>query len=460
MKAPSPAERSLPPRLPAPAGPAAATTRPEGRGTQLRRWISQGAWAISDQALFALSNLLVNVMLARWLPPGEYGAFVTAYTLLLLLGVAHGALLIEPMMMFGASRYADVFPQYLRVLLRFHWIVSAGAAAALGLAALVFQMLGLEPMVRALTGVACAVPFILLSWLVRRACYTVGRPGISTLGGVVYLVIMAGGAAGLYWSGRMSVILASLLMAVAALAASGVMLRTLGPRPSGRPVDRASVWAAHWDFAQWGAAAGLLLWTQGYAFYLLLPVWGGLEATATLRALMNVVMPILQSDSALVALLVPAFARAQARGTLFTLVRWSAALFALEALTYWGVLAAFHGPIVTLLYGENYRQQSELLLILGALPLVSSLYNIFGAALRVRGQIDRVFWATLGSVLVTATVGLAAMWIAGIAGGVLGLVLASLTQMLLVARWYLKSDAARAGTRSVREGDLAQAPLY
>src|SRR5262249_25769313 len=58
-------------------------------GSRVLRWGSHGFWAVLDQGLFALSNLLVNVLLARSLPSEEYGAFVTAYTILLLVGVVH-----------------------------------------------------------------------------------------------------------------------------------------------------------------------------------------------------------------------------------------------------------------------------------------------------------------------------------------------------------------------------------
>ena len=62
-------------------------------------WTTRGFWAIADQALFAISNLIVNVLLARWLTPREYGAFVTAYVVLILVSVAHGGLLIEELCM-------------------------------------------------------------------------------------------------------------------------------------------------------------------------------------------------------------------------------------------------------------------------------------------------------------------------------------------------------------------------
>ena len=53
----------------------------------------------------------------------------------------------------------------------------------------------------------------------------------------------------------------------------------------------------------------MINWVHGYIYYLILPIWGGLAATGALKAIMNLVMPILQSDGALVTLLMPEFVR-------------------------------------------------------------------------------------------------------------------------------------------------------
>lgn len=48
-------------------------------------WARKGFWAVLDQGLFAGSNFLVSVLLARWLEPASYGAFSVAYSVFLLL---------------------------------------------------------------------------------------------------------------------------------------------------------------------------------------------------------------------------------------------------------------------------------------------------------------------------------------------------------------------------------------
>ena len=63
-----------------------------------RRGLGTGAFAVLDQALFAGSSFSINILLARWLPPVQYGAFALAFFLFLLLGALHTAVLTEPML--------------------------------------------------------------------------------------------------------------------------------------------------------------------------------------------------------------------------------------------------------------------------------------------------------------------------------------------------------------------------
>ena len=45
------------------------------------RWLSSSVWAVADQGLFAVSNLLLNVLLIRGLRPGVYGGFAVAFAM-------------------------------------------------------------------------------------------------------------------------------------------------------------------------------------------------------------------------------------------------------------------------------------------------------------------------------------------------------------------------------------------
>src|SRR5438445_11830963 len=81
-------------------------------------WAKKGTLAIIDQGLISGSNFLIAVLLARWLPPEQYGAFALAFECFVLLYDVYNGLIIEPMSVLGSSTYKDCFREYLGVRLR------------------------------------------------------------------------------------------------------------------------------------------------------------------------------------------------------------------------------------------------------------------------------------------------------------------------------------------------------
>lgn len=156
-------------------------------------WAKRGGLTVLDQGLFSGANFLVFILLARWLVPEEYGAFVVAYSIFLFFAVFHTAVLTEPMMVLGVGRYSGNLPMYLGFLLYGHMAISAFIALLLALGAFMTARLGSAAMSQALGGLAIAAPFLLLLWLARRACYVKSREGWSVVGSAANLVIVLGG---------------------------------------------------------------------------------------------------------------------------------------------------------------------------------------------------------------------------------------------------------------------------
>ena len=113
------------------------------------------------------------MLLARWLTPEGYGAFTVAYILFLLIGAVFGGLIVEPMLVYGAGRFRDRVPAYLRVLLGGHVLFTLAAGAVLGLAAGGIALSGRAAMAGELGTLAVAQGAILFLWLMRRACSAV-----------------------------------------------------------------------------------------------------------------------------------------------------------------------------------------------------------------------------------------------------------------------------------------------
>ncbi len=200
------------------------------RRTVARTWVERGLWAVLDQGFFATANFALGVLLARWLHPGQFGAFTLAYSILLLFGTAHTSLLTEPLLVFGSGRHRDDFPSYLRSVLRAHWLLCSAGSVLLLLSGAALLLAGRMDVGAALAGAGVAAPFVLLSWLLRRACFAQLRPKWAAVAASVYLVVTLVCAFALQRSGRLGPLSAMLVIGAAALIASALHVAS----PAGR----------------------------------------------------------------------------------------------------------------------------------------------------------------------------------------------------------------------------------
>ena len=283
-------------------------SRPEQFRASLKGWmpwVGKGSLAILDQGLFASSNFMLNVLLARWLAPSDYGAFALAYSVFLLLLVLHNSLLTGPMLVFGPGIYRERFPEYLGILLRGHFALMLPGAALLVATAFLLGWLYSPAVERAFLGLAIAGPILLLLGLLRRAFYVRLNPGWAAAGGVVYLLILLASALTLRAAGRLTAATGFLTMAAGSLITCLFLLALLRPTLATDSSSIRAVAADHWRYGKWGAAAAGPGWVTESIYYLVLPAWVGLAEVGALKALLNLAMPALQTIGALGVLLMP-----------------------------------------------------------------------------------------------------------------------------------------------------------
>jgi O-antigen/teichoic acid export membrane protein len=427
---------------------------------QNKKWIGRGAWAIADQGLFALANVLLNVLLARWLTPVEYGAFAVGYSLFLFIGAFHTALLTEPLLVFGPGKYADRPRSYLSLLLRGHWILTAVGSLLLIIAGLVLRYNGSRPLSQALLGLALATPFSLLMWFSRRAAYVRFQPRLATIASAGYLVLLLAGLIGLAGFHLVSIFSAMLTLSLAG-AISGLWLmksihRTLPDEESMTPMP---VVTDHWRYGRWASATSVLMWVPLNLFFVVLSVLVNFEATGAFKALSNLVLPLLQANAALGSLLLPAMAlRARNHEQFKKLLRTSLVLFAAGACIYSLLIGAFGGELVHLIYGGRYDSQANLLRLLLLIPLLDGAMVVLSNALRSLERPDRVFWAQLAVVLFLLTAGVEATRLSGLWGATAGLVVAELLGTIVLGASVL-SQLKHQGRAEVLSLGRAQKPL-
>lgn len=396
--------------------------------------IARGVWILVDQGVFTLTNFGLNILLARWLTPEEYGAFTVAFALFLLLGALHIAVLIEPLLIFGPSTYAHALPDYFNTALSLHWRFVACAGMLMGIVGFLCRLFGAVTLSSSLIALAVVAPFLLLLWLLRGMCYVRGEHIVLAVwGSGLHLVLMGTGIACLFWWHALSATTGIYLMGGASGLVSVWLSMRLGVHWRGANTGqlRREASARHWRYGRWSAATYACIWLPENLFYLVLSYWGGLGASAALRALVNPLLPFLRLQAALVPPLLTLFARtwtsAQVRQ-----VRQLLVALTMGALGYWVVLGVFHRSIMAWLYDGQYQEYGMLLWVLGLVPCCGGVSTVLSAVLRARNRPELVFWAHAASAVAVLTIGIGlvaawgmtgAVWSMGLTGVVATLVM-------------------------------------
>jgi O-antigen/teichoic acid export membrane protein len=408
-------------------------------------WVGKGSFALLDQGLFAGANFIVNILLARWLTPAEYGTFALAFSVFLLLGVFHNAILTEPMMVFGPGKYRERFPEYLGILLRGHFALMLPGAALLAATAFLLGWLYSPAVERAFLALALAAPFILLLWLVRRAFYVRLQPGWAAAGGGLYILFLPVCIYALRAMERLSPVTGFLGMALGGLVVSLLLLIPLNPRRPGVHKNPSVSMVAndHWRYGRWAMATAGLAWFPTNIYFVLLPVWVGLEEAGALKALINLAMPVLLSISGLSMLFLPVLSRQSEEGGKQSMNRtlwFSFGLFFLGSGLYLSLLCGLRGAIFQLLYGGKYHEFAGWpLVVVGLWPFGQAITAILGNALRALQRPDYVFWSSVGGSAATLLLGIPLAWRLGVGGALAGSLLAFLATGGFMLFFYEKS---------------------
>jgi O-antigen/teichoic acid export membrane protein len=398
-------------------------------------WAGKGFWAVVDQALFAGTNFLVNILLARWLEPAAYGAFATAYAVFLLLGTLHTALWTEPMLVYGSSRYREAFGAYQAVLLRYHWRLALVVFAVFGILGLGLAVVGQRELALSFFGLSLAAPVVLYMWLVRRGAYVLLDPRLAALGGGVYLLLYLALATFLMKVGSLNNLTALLAMALGALmAAEAIRLRLVVGLQGG--VDPSAIWQTHRSYGRWVVFAGIFSWVPGSVPLFALSLKHDLEATAQFKVLQDLLMPAFHVLAALSQLLVPLMARVSSKSERMRNLRVFLAIFLLLSMAYWALLATQGLRIIIWLYGEKYAHLASWLPLMGFLPVIGAVVFVMGGFFRALGLPKVVTFAYGVGALFSLFIGSVMVWVGGIEGGVFSSLLAQLLMAMVFALYY------------------------
>jgi O-antigen/teichoic acid export membrane protein len=387
-------------------------------------WMRQGTLTVVDQALISGSNFVLGVLLARWLSSSAYGAYAVAFAIFLLLVQLHQAALLEPMSVFGGGVYRQRLKPYLGDLLWIHGATSIVIFLVLGtLAFLIGRLSENRDLPRTLAVVSVAAPLILLFWLARRACYLEHAPSAATLGSMVYSGIVLGGVFVFFRLGILSAPLAFVLMGAAALCTSVFMWMRLRPhfRWDSHPFSSDGVWGRHYRYGRWALASSVCIWITSSYYYVLLGRYGTLHEAGELRALLNFVLPVVQTVTALTMLVQPRLAHVALDRGASAVVRWSfrmSLFYAAGAGLYWLLIYLFRHDVVRLLYGGNYANVVHFVPIVALASILQSAVSGVANGLRAMESPSAVFVHFGVASIITIAIGTPVALNLGVGGAV------------------------------------------
>lgn len=400
-----------------------------------------------DQGLISGSNFVLSILLARWLVPEQYGAYAVAFGFFILLSLVYGALVLEPMAVFGGSSYRSALKGYLGSLIWIHVAMSVAIAAVFGASAFIaWRSAPGNGLGGALAGVTIASPCVLLFWLARRSFYLELSPSKAAIGALVYCLLSLGCLFVLYEKGWLSPFSAFVLIGIAALVTGIYLLLRLRGELSSSPFDHSvgDVWGRHWRYGSWALLSCVASWIPANIYYALLSSFATMAQSGQLKALMNFTLPVEQVKMALGLLFLPYAASALARdgrSSAGSLSRRMTLVAVGVAVAYWTVVLVFQGKAFHALYSGRYSEVAHLLPIvaIGSIAWCGS----FGSAivLRAMESPSSVFIAFGLSTVASLVIGIPATRIFGLSGAIWGTNVSDLLSWVFLI-WLLRRKMA------------------
>ena len=413
---------------------------------RLRSFGSKGFYAVLDQGLFSGTNFLVNIGLARWLLPIEYGAFSFVYAAFILCSVFFGALFVEPMLVFGPGKYKHNFDHYFRHLRRTYFQIALGLGATFALVASALLLSGHTPLAWGFFGVTLMSPFTLLTMLLRRTFYARFKPHIAAIGATLFF-LSTGICFGLclYWE-CLTLFSAHVCLAVSNLCALIFFHFKLQVPPEPSTTTSREVLSDHWRYGKWNMVSALFDWVPTNIYLLLLPLWFGLETSGTLKALMNLVTPLTHLSGAIGVMLLPILVTARGSPLFKKIAVVSLTVLCSIGFLFFGVVTGYGEWILGWLYAGKYTQHAPLLWAVALLPVFSAAVTVLRTSIKAV-TIPR--WLTFTSAAVGAfnlIAGLVLTALFGLRGAVFGSTFGVLLLALAFSLFFVRREHRQLAT--------------
>lgn len=407
----------------------------------------RAGWNVVDQALAALSNMLLMVVVAREVDAASFGAFAIGF-LVYGIAVAVGKALVgQPLQI----RHSSDAPSRFRQIMgdaqgATFWLGVAGGVLTAAIGLVLGGSVG-----AALVAVAACLPGLLLQDVLRMAFMAQGRPERAALVDVVKALVQFGLLFALLGAGVREVGLLTLSWGVAALVSAGVGMAVLRSLPR---LGRAAAWLREQRALSKYLLAEYTLGLGAAQFgALLVPVLGTPRDAGAIRGAQTLLGPLNVLGTAAFGFATPEVSRRAdlgARRRVQAMLALSGTLAAVSTL-YTVVLLLLPDAAGVQLFGDSWAGAQSVLLPMGINALASALGVGPGVMLLGMGLARKTFRINLAKAPILLGLLVPGTLYAGAAGAAWSL---ALSETLLLPVWWLVARRAAQG----RYAHLADAP--
>ena len=387
----------------------------------------RAGWALIDQCVVSAANFLTIYVFARNLEAADFGAFMLAYTGLMLLTSLQSALLIQPHNVLGAALSGSDYQRFTGALLVAQILACAVVCAALGAIGWLWAAQVGSPAGGVLIALALAAAPWMGQEFVRRLLYTRSESRAAALNDTLtYGLQLAGACALAYWWGARSTPQDALaVLGLSSLA--GVVLGVWQLRSHVRIGGRGgfdsvrSTWREVWQFGKWLTAQNVLVCFGAHGHSWIVALILGAEQVGLYRAgthLVNLMNPLFQTCFSYLPSRGSLAYQAGGVGGLATWVKRVAWMSLAAIVPFCIVLVGFPGQVLQLAYGDRYAGTD--------LPLILALATVgqclmfekfpFDLGLLALRSTKSIFFVYLVPVVLLLTSGIALIHFFGILG--------------------------------------------
>lgn len=382
----------------------------------LNHWGKRGGISLVDQGVHGGTNFLINIILARWLSPHEYGAFAVAYTIFLLIGAIHTSAIIEPMMVYGARKYIETFRGYIGSLLLGHGIFSLLVCVILISSSLTFLAFDSIELSDAFLGLAIGSPFILLQWMIRRSFYVISHSVWALAGSIMYFILNALVIFLLYQKASLSPFWAFLSMGLIGLLVSVCQIGILKPEFKWTgPLSLSSIFHDHREFGAWNIIGTIIKWASTGILTIMVSAFLGLKSAGILSAVRILFRPLDLILNAVSLVALPVLSSVQGENASIDLRRKLHGLLWLVCGTvaiYGILLSSFSEFIIHYLYKGLYDGHRNLFVLISLSFVASSFVFVFTLGLKSIGITREIakIWSTSALVVFVGSIPMIHIW--------------------------------------------------